>query len=129
MAPRRRIPAGRRRRRREARAAASSTERSAALNPSLAPIGSSDFHFGGTLGECRTFVFADEFSVAGVLDAVRRGATVASDGYGTLTGDPARVEIVRSLLAADPAPTRPPWPSRIAAYVSVLGVLILLLWK
>ena len=64
-----------------------------------------------------------------MLEAIRRGSTVASDGYGTLTGDPARVEIVRSLLAADPAPVRPPWPSRIAAYVSVLGILVLLLWK
>jgi predicted metal-dependent phosphoesterase TrpH len=104
-------------------------QRSAALNPSLAAIGSSDFHFGGTLGQCRTFVFADELSAAGVLEGVRRGATVASDGYGTLTGDPARVEIVRRLLAADPPPLRASWPSRIAAYVSVLGVLILLLWK
>jgi predicted metal-dependent phosphoesterase TrpH len=104
-------------------------ERSTAAKPSIAPIGSSDFHFGGTLGQCRTFVFADEFSVGGVLDAVRRGATVASDGYGTFTGDPAHVEVVRSLLAADPAPTRSPWPSRIAAYASVLGVLILLLRK
>lgn len=104
-------------------------QRSAALNPSLAPIGSSDFHFGGTLGECRTFVFADELSAAGALEAVRRGSTVASDGYGTLTGDPARVEIVRRRLAADPPPLRPSWPSRIAAFVSVLGILILLLWK
>ena len=96
-------------------------QRSAALNPSLAAIGSSDFHFGGTLGECRTFLFADEFSAAGVLEAVRRGATVASDGYGTLTGDPVRVEIVRQMLAADPPPVRAPWPSRIASYVSVLG--------
>ena len=104
-------------------------QRSAAINPSLAPIGSSDFHFGATLGECRTFVFADEVSAAGVLQAIRRGATVASDGYGTLTGDTARVEIVRRLLTADPAPLRPSWPSRLAAYVSVLGILLLLLWK
>lgn len=103
--------------------------RSAALNPTLAPIGSSDFHFGATLGQCRTFVFADEYSTAGVLDAIRRGSTVASDGYGTLTGDPARVQIVQGLLAAHPPPLRPAWPSRIAAYASVLGILILLLFK
>jgi hypothetical protein len=104
-------------------------QRSAALNPTLAPIGSSDFHFGATLGECRTFVFADEFSTRGVLEAIRRGSTVAFDGYGTLTGDAARVEIVRGLLAAGQPPLRPSWPSRIAAYVSVLGILILLLLK
>ena len=104
-------------------------QRSAALNPTLAPIGSSDFHFGSTLGECRTYVFADAFSTAGVLDAIRRGSTVASDGHGTLTGDPARVEIVRALLAADPPPLRPSWPSRIAAFVSVVGILILVLLK
>ena len=104
-------------------------ERSRAIKPTLAPIGSSDFHFGGTMGECRTFIFADELSVAGVLDAVRRGSTVAYDGYGTLTGDPERVSVVRQILAAYPQPIRAPWPSRIAAYISVLGVLILLLFK
>ena len=104
-------------------------QRSAALNPTLAPIGSSDFHFGGTLGECRTFVFADEFSATGVLEAIRRASTVAYDGHGTLTGDAARVEVVRGLLASDPPPLRASWPSRITAYASVLGILILLLWK
>jgi predicted metal-dependent phosphoesterase TrpH len=103
--------------------------RASAIKPSLAPIGSSDFHFGGTMGECRTFIFADEVSVTGVLDAVRRGSTVAYDGYGTLTGDPSRVAIVRQILAAYPQPIRASWPSRLAAYASVLGVLILLLFK
>ena len=103
--------------------------RSAALNPTLAPIGSSDFHFDATLGQCRTFVFADEYSTAGVLDAIRRGSTVASDGWGTLTGGPARVAIVRQILAAYPQPIRASWPSRIAAYISVLGILVLLLFK
>ena len=68
-------PGGAANRCRRAASCGSSSARSAAINPSMAPIGSSDFHFGGTLGQCRTFVFADEFSVAGVLDAVRRGAT------------------------------------------------------
>jgi len=104
-------------------------ERSTAVKPSLAPIGSSDFHFGGTLGECRTYLFVDEFSESGVLEAVRRGATVASDGRGQLTGDPARVAAVRQLLSENPPPPRAPWPPRLAAYASVLGVLILLLWK
>ena len=103
--------------------------RAKAVKPSIAPIGSSDFHFGGTLGQCRTFVFADEFSQAGVLEAVRRGSTVASDGYGALYGDPERVDAVRRMLAAGPPPQRAPWPSRLAAYISVLGVLVLLLLK
>ena len=55
-------------------------------NPSLAPIGSSDFHKMGALGLCRTFVFANEMSEAGVLDAIRKGRTVAFDGQGRFTG-------------------------------------------
>ena len=100
-----------------------------ARNRSLAPIGSSDFHFGGTMGQCRTFVFANEVTAAGVFDAIRDARTVAYDGHGRLTGDPSRVRIVEALLAADPPPRQPDFLSRLAAWSSLAGLLVLLLWK
>jgi hypothetical protein len=54
--------------------------------PSLAAIGASDFHYFAPLGVCRTFVFVTERSPAGVLEAVRRGRTVACDGRGDTSG-------------------------------------------
>ena len=60
--------------------------RARALKPSLAPIGSSDFHMVAPLGVCRTYVFAEEVSVRGVLDAIRAGRTVARDQNGVLYG-------------------------------------------
>lgn len=62
--------------------------RARTINPDIAPIGSSDFHMVGSLGLCRTFVFAESVTVEGVLDAVRAGRTVAEDKYGVLYGDP-----------------------------------------
>jgi hypothetical protein len=78
----------------------------AAHNPSIAPIGSSDFHFGGALGQCRTYLFVDEVSQAGVLDAIRAGRTVAYDGHGRFTGDPERVRAVEAIVAQRPPPLR-----------------------
>jgi hypothetical protein len=101
----------------------------AARNPSLAPIGSSDFHFGGGLGQCRTYVFVDEISEAGVLEAVRAGRTVAYDGHGRLSGDAERVRIVESLVAQRPPPVRADTLSRIASWVSLLGLAFLLLFR
>lgn len=57
-------------------------------NPHLAAIGSTDFHYRGPLGLCRTYVFAREYSEAGVLEAIRTGRTVAYDPYGRAFGDP-----------------------------------------
>ena len=54
--------------------------------PSLAAIGASDFHYFAPLGMCRTFVFVTERTAAGVLDALRRGRTVACDPRGETYG-------------------------------------------
>ena len=104
-------------------------EAASTRNPSLAPVGSSDFHFGGLLGRCRTYLFVDEISQRGVLDAIRAGRTVASDGHGRLSGDAARVEAVRTLVAHHPAPLRADLPSRAAGWISLAGLLILLLFR
>ena len=47
------------------------------LKPSVAAIGSSDFHFGGPIGVCRTSVATTDVSREGVLTAIKRGRTGA----------------------------------------------------
>jgi hypothetical protein len=59
-----------------------------ALNARLAPIGSTDYHFRQPMGLCRTYVFAREYSEAGVLEAVRAGRTAAFDADGRGYGAP-----------------------------------------
>jgi predicted metal-dependent phosphoesterase TrpH len=68
-----------------------------ALNPHLAPIGSSDFHSTAPVGECRTYVFVREVSERGIIDAVRNGRTVAYNDVGPVYGDPDRIAIVEQL--------------------------------
>lgn len=63
-------------------------------NPDAAPIGSSDFHMVAPLGACRTYVFAESVTTAGVLDAIRAGRTVAEDQHGGRYGDAALVALV-----------------------------------
>ena len=101
----------------------------AAGNSSLAPIGSSDFHFGGALGMCRTYLFVDAVSEAAVLEAIRAGRTVSYDGHGRLTGDPERVRVVEALIAERAPPVRADRLSRLAAMVALAGLLVLLVVK
>lgn len=100
-----------------------------AHNPSLAPIGASDFHFGGSLGQCRTYLFVDEISERGVLDAIREGRTVASDARRRLSGDPALVAAVRKLMTGHPPPRQADLAARTASWTSLAGLLILLLFR
>jgi len=74
-------------------------ERVRRVNPDLAPIGSTDFHGGGPLGVCRTYVIVDEVSVGGVLEAIRHGRTVAAGPDDRLIGDPELLQIVQQHLA------------------------------
>jgi predicted metal-dependent phosphoesterase TrpH len=101
--------------------------RAAEQNPSLAPIGSSDFHFGDSLGICRTFLFVRAISDAGVIEAIREGRTVAHDRTGRLIGDPSLVSIVEGLIASNPPRTRSDIPSRVAAWVTLVGIALLLI--
>ena len=65
--------------------------------PTIASIGSSDFHYFAPLGVSRTYVFAAERSAAGVLDAIRMGRAVACDSLGDTHG-PAELS---SVVSAD----------------------------
>jgi len=66
------------------------------VNPTVAAIGSSDFHVGGVVAACRTYVFAQETSREAVLDAIREGRTVATCPGGRVTGSE---ELVRTASA------------------------------
>ena len=91
--------------------------RAKSAKPTIAPIGSSDGHAMPGIGDCRTYVFVEERSERGVLDAIRRGHTVASDGRGTLTGDPDRVRLVQARIAASPRPPESRMPRLLATTV------------
>ena len=45
-----------------------------------APVASSDYHGMGPVGFCRTYVFVQEASVQGILEAIRARRTVVLDG-------------------------------------------------
>lgn len=95
-------------------------------NPGIAAIGSSDFHFGASLGQSRTFVFVREVSRDGVLDAIREGRTVAFDGGDHLIGDPALVARLRTTLGDGLRIPADNILTRVAAWLTLSGVVVLL---
>jgi len=101
-------------------------KRAQRLNPGVAAIGSSDYHFIGTPGYCRTYVLAREHSVAGVLDAVRDGRTVAADAVGNLYGDPRLVDMVKAAGVSAPPDTSDNWRrfSLLSAWLGVFGLVV-----
>jgi hypothetical protein len=102
--------------------------RARSVKPAIAPIGSSDGHATPGLGACRTYVFVTERTERGVLDAIRRGHTVAADGRGALTGDPERVRQVQARIADTPPPPVTQFP-RLAATVVLLSLAALIILK
>ncbi len=104
-------------------------ERARGRKPRIAAIGSTDFHFFAPVGFCRTFVFARERSIDGVLDAIRRGATVACDASGTTFG-PADLSaaVAGACRAAAGAPARDSaWTDPASALCVWLGLFGLVL--
>lgn len=75
--------------------------RAQAVHPGVAAIGSSDFHYFGPLGVCRTYVFARERTADGVLEALRAGRTVACDGRGKVFGSAAFASAVADRCVDD----------------------------
>jgi hypothetical protein len=101
-------------------------ERIRAIRPNIAAIGSSDFHWTGSIGWCRTYVLARERTAAGVVDAVRAGRTVAADRQGHLYGDPALVSAVEAAGGFIPPPVeRYRWLSIGFVWLGLLGMLVL----
>lgn len=107
----------------------SAYRRAKAQRPSIAAIGSTDFHHFAPVGLARTYLFARDASRDAVLDAIRRGTTVACDGAGQTYGP---AELVAA-VAADcrRAATAPPAGAgaadTIATICTWLGALGLVL--
>jgi len=103
--------------------------RAKARRPSIAAIGSTDYHFFAPVGFCRTFVFARERSVAAILDAVRRGATVACDATGNTYGPADLSASVADACraAAGAPPMTPSWTDSAAMWLTWCGLLALVL--
>jgi hypothetical protein len=81
-------------------------DRARRVHPSIAAIGSTDFHHHAPLGLDRTYVFARAATPAGILDAIRDGRTVACDGRGEAYGPPELVAMTREDCRRDA--TAPP---------------------
>jgi hypothetical protein len=101
--------------------------RARAVNPTLAPIGSSDFHAAGSPGYCRTHLLARALTAGAVLDAIREGRTVAEDPRGRLYGAPDHVAIVQAHLASRERPGPRPLVERFTALGALAGALLLVL--
>jgi len=97
------------------------------LNPHVAPIGSSDIHVTPALGSCRTFVFARERSISGVLEAIRAGRTVAADESGRLYGNRDLIARVESANLPGRAGTRDGW-RRLSLFLTWLALGAVLLF-
>jgi len=100
------------------------------LNPRLAPIGSTDYHFRQPMGLCTTYVFAREYTEAGVLEAIREGRTVAFDAAGQGFGD---AELVRAAVRARAGiPLAARWRAvldRLSGLLAMAGLLGLLIFQ
>lgn len=94
------------------------------VNPSVAPIGSSDFHVAGPIGLVRTYVLTADRTPRGVLDAVRAGRTVARAPDGELFGAPEHVAAVRRHLDGRGTPSGG-GAGRLAALGALLGLALI----
>jgi hypothetical protein len=102
-------------------------ERFAARAP-MAAIGSSDFHGLGPMGLCRTYVFANEVSEAGILEAMRAHRTVVFGRAGRAFGEPGLVQLAHQAGDfRDREPARQPagWLDVISRLAAILGLFIL----
>jgi hypothetical protein len=112
--------------RRDAADLASAYAQATAAHPGIAAIGSSDDHTGEPIGLCRTYVFVRSTGVPGVLDAIRRGRTVACDAMGKTTGPADLSAAVADACRTDAAAGQStPTAARVATGVGWLGLLLL----
>jgi hypothetical protein len=95
-------------------------------HPNIAAIGSSDDHTGEPIGLCRTYVFVREATADGVVDAIRKGRTVACDADGVVTGPPALAAEVAGICRVDAAAGQEtPTLSRLATGLTWIGLVAL----
>jgi len=79
-----------------------------------------------TVGKWRAR-FVRERTKAGVLDAIRRGRTLAVDGDGHLAGDPSLIQLLGNARPAGRVDTHPAWRrlSVAIAWLGALGLVVL----
>lgn len=95
------------------------------VKPTVAAIGSSDFHMVAPLGRCRTYVFADERSAGAIIRAVRAGRTVAEDADGRLSGPDELVAQVTPDLQGRRTARAPGLPEKGCALTAILGLALM----
>lgn len=104
--------------------------RARALHPSIAAIGSTDFHQVGPIGLGRTYLLAKAATQDAILDAIRAGRTVACDGLGQAYGPAEIVEMVKDDCRRDA--TSPPdgqtTADRLGTWLVWLGVVALVVF-
>ena len=97
----------------------------------LTAIGSSDYHGLGTLGRCRTYVFARDNTEQGILEALRERRTVVFDRDGHAYGDPALIAFAaqdRRLTEPEFAPSGHGFLIALSRWSGVLGLLVALVF-
>jgi hypothetical protein len=93
-----------------------------------AAVGSSDYHAFASLGVCRTYVFAREWTEAAVIEALRQGRTVAFDVEGIAHGEPELVALLGTRIGPPHDPPVIRWLAivgRISALLGAAGLLLL----
>lgn len=102
-------------------------DRAHTVHPSIAAIGSSDFHHFAPVGLGRTYLLAKAATQPAIIDAIRAGRTVACDGLGRPYGPPELVEMVKAdcLRDATSAPDGQTTLDRIGTWLVWLGVVAL----
>lgn len=85
------------------------------IKPTIAAIGSSDYHADAPIGAWRTLVLARELSQEAILDGVRAGRTVAVGVSGRLYGPPEWVALAGAVDHAGASPPRHGWQLAAAA--------------
>lgn len=98
-------------------------------HPSIAAIGSTDFHTWAPVGLCRTYLFVRAATESGVLEAIRAGRTVACDGGGEVHGPDAFAPLVRDECRVDAAapPIGDGFLSHLGATTAWLSLLALVI--
>jgi hypothetical protein len=100
--------------------------RALTLDPATAAIGSSDFHYFAPVGLCRTYVFVHDVTAGGVLDAIRRGRTVACDARGAVYGPADLRPLVADRCRDDQSgPPGDASAQRVATVLALAGLLAL----
>ena len=86
------------------------------IKPTIAPIGSSDYHFGAPMGAWRTRLLVRELSIDGILEAIRGGRTVAYDPEGRVFGEQKWIDAVAASI-----PSRTPAVDSGAQHAAMAG--------